>query len=42
MVTVPSVQGSPPVCLTDEDIYQSILPPATPGGDTDGGGHQEV
>lgn len=36
------VQGSPQLPLKDEDVLSSISPPAAPGRDTDGSGHQEV
>lgn len=41
-VCVLYVQGCPQLSLKDEDVLSSISPPATPGRDTDGGGHQEV
>lgn len=41
-LTLPSVQGPPGICPSDADICPSLSPSATPGGDTDGGRHQEV
>lgn len=41
-MSVRCVQESPQCFLKDEELPSSISPPATPGRDTDGGGHQEV
>ena len=41
-VSVLYVQEPAPVSPKDEELLSSISPPAAPGRDTDGGGHQEV